>query len=277
MKQCLLILTVVLACAAVGPPAADAVDWNVFLYLEETRPTCSRTTIEMELHSGDHKVLSTHVVSSGSGTHDSTWHVSSRPGEYTVEFFVSDCGGIRGKVASLTTDVTKQDLKKQLYLGAVVKAKAYDLRYVEINSYRDGQGTIVARRERSSLVLTNASSKDLSLCANPMIISAADEYFVNGEWRRQESWVPPDGMSGVASGAELKFGRGPVRKYIPPGEVEPIVPESVRVLLSLKPDRPSHVKLGKLPRGAFFGSGCQFLYVERPVAEWDRLWPLENP
>lgn len=266
----LVIITMLLTTTVIasGDPNHSG-SWRVRSYTDGPHSACQSSGIDLAVKSQTGEILATHRVIFKDGLHDDEWPVGNVAGEYVLEMYRIDCAGISGKVAELTTVVGALTQAKQVYVAAVVHENSYDPRYLEIDTYSEARADISVRRTKAGLLLKNQSENDLLLCGRPGIQAIRDEYYVNETWGRsqEEYWDIPEGVSSVEPGAEITL-RRTNKRYLPP-QVETFRPDAARVMIAIKPERPTHVALGKVPHGFIGFPGCEFIFVSRAVTEFD--------
>jgi len=253
--------------------SSDSGDWKVRSYLDGPNQACHASGVELVLRSESGNVLSAHPVIFEEGVHDDLWPVPSFTGDLSLAIYRIDCAGVRGRVAELTTTVHATTQAKQVYVAATVHEDAVDPRFIEVDTYRYVEGDLSAQRIGSRLLLTNQGDGALQLCGQSGVQSIRDEYLIDGKWRTSSAnnWAVPRDVSSIAPGAELTL-RPTILKYLPPSADQPRQPDAARVMIAIKPARPTHVALGQIPTGFLGFPGCDFIFVSRAVTEHDQIW-----
>ena len=279
MKHALIAVVLTVATGSGSVAADEPVLWQVRSFVEGAPRRCDDSGVELILLSHENEIVSSHRVTFDEYSEDREWPVSTKPGRFILKVYRVDCGGVRARVAEITTEVTELTRKKQIYVAAVVQNDALDPRLLEIDTYADADGGVIARREGSTLVFTNTGNEGIELCGHSMVVSLRDEYRTSGEWMPSESphWVIPAGVSVIEPGEDLIVEPDLIMKYIPPGDATPQKPDAARVMLAIKPKGPTHVILGQVPRGFATFPGCDFIYVPRDVSDWDEIRRSADP
>ena len=269
------VAAVLFATTGLGFVAANDSAWRIRSYLDEPQQLCDGAGVELIVRSQSGESLVVHRVAFGdTGVLDDELPIPLKQGTFSLEVFRVDCAGLRARVAEISTEVTAATRAKQIYIAAAAHGGSVDPRYVEVDTYADAV-RVSARREGSTLVLTNLGASAIRLCGRPSVQAIRDEFLFGQEWESHSTlWgIPPD-VSAIEPGSELILRSSIIKKYIAPNS-SPKKPDAARVMLAIKPG-PSHVILGEIPLGFIGFPGCDFVYVSRAITDWDRIWIHEG-
>jgi hypothetical protein len=286
MKNCFalaLLLGLIVSSSLVNTVAGNNApqSWFIRVVVDAEEPICQPSTLHLELRDDSREVIDTLRIPLNELNDymriDRDW---SAPGptesRYTLHATVTSCSGLRTDEAQLDFDITKQEIRREFYVGVRYRKARPRFTSIETDVYHGG--LLTATEGPDGIVISNQSETTIDRCSNRLIDRIERQYLVEGRWSgfnrsKIYSWpedvtsLPPGGKMTIAEPRSWGIHRQSGARRAPP--------EAKRYVVFGELDEGQYQILGRRKHVPLGLPGCNAYYADATVT--DRDPPLELP